>query len=352
MKWNENDTKYIFKRLLIYLIITGIIFFTGTRCAKATVLSAQISTDSTYISVGQNTNNIDIYNGSAFTSAGEGELIGSFMFYTFNSGAPFLSGVRASTEQSIYQCDIGNQMYYNDNNKQYILITYRCPMNIQNNNHLKKITLQGGFAINDYIRTSSYLTYVAKGDNGSQAIIDANQNAMNNVIANIASGNATAHQDAQNIMNAVNNSTQQEVNAINSNTQAVNDLNDNIMQDYDVPDDIESDFEFSNWFSQEDSDFIRGILLFPLRIFYLISGALDSNSCIEYSFGRLYGYELKLPCINYKQYVGNAIYLIIDTVFALVIVFGLIRYMISVYDFVFSIGLKGASVVAAVEVFK
>lgn len=359
MKWNENDTKYIFKRLLLYLIITGIIFFTGTRCAKAEVVSVYRYSNCQDPQICQATGRGESRVGltsTIFVNKGQGEVI--FTLYIAPGQAPQdpIYEVSIGNSNAVYMCDISNQTWYYDNSTQRMVITAKCPVNTGSG--LTYINLYNRESRTIYFNLSHYITFVSEQSDASAIVNGINSTLQQqitqgntNTQAIVDSVNGMIYYQNQNA-NQAHNDSQAEQQAINNNTQAINDLNDNIMQDYEVPDDIESDFEFSEWFSQEDSDFIRGILLFPFRIFTLISGALDSNTCIEYSFGRLFGYELKLPCINYKQYIGNAIYIIIDTVFALVIVFGLIRYMISVYDFVFSIGLKGASVVAAVEVFK
>ena len=37
--WNQNDTKYIIKRLILYIAISCIVFFGASRCAKAEILT-------------------------------------------------------------------------------------------------------------------------------------------------------------------------------------------------------------------------------------------------------------------------------------------------------------------------
>lgn len=347
MRFNDNDYKYIVKRVIVYVIIGLITFFGASQCAKAQVLSYQLTTGSSVLSPSQDwITEVGItLPTNVFSSAGQGELIGSFVVTTSGTPFPFIKGVDVRTNTSIYQCDIGTMLDYKDTIQEYAMITFRCPMEIYQGGSLRSINIQGNWKTQDVIRFGNYISYVLQGSNGSQEIINATTSSFNSIIANVAQGNAQAHLDAENIINSVNTATQQEVNAINNNTQAINDLNDT----------INADFEFnSDWTGQlnvfgDDTNIFVTIVTFPFNILRVLMGTVENSTCQPILLGNLLGTSLVMPCINIQSIIGSTIYNTIDTIFGMVIIFGVVLYLKKLFEYVMN---YGESTMQFVEVFK
>lgn len=350
MMWNNNDTKYIIKRLILYFLITGIVFFAGQHCAKAEVTTA-------YVDPLDNTTHYwsgtywekNISSSHIFANKGEGTVL----FTVTVMGTHYVKSIELyQTAQAGYTCDVGSVQNYYDNTTQVVIYTATCPMNIGSTG-IYKVRINGNTNGNTVFPTfSGFFTFVSK----DSPPIDYST-AINGVIS-ATNDSITAignlRNDTQAIQSDLNTNFNNQISAINTQTDAINNLNDNIMADYNGPSnsDIDAINSLDGIFTNEDQDVIRGILLFPTRLFIILASALDSNSCVTYSFGYLLGTEIYLPCLNYKNIIGTNLYTIIDIVFGLCVLYGLVRYIIHLYDFIFSVGLKGGVVVAAVEVFK
>lgn len=227
MNWNSNDTKYIIKRIILYFIIAGIVFFAGQSCAKAQVLSRYVC-DVGGVSCGSTFNIGEYFTTGAISNAygnhlfasGEGYVI--FTFTTWenaNSNTWPLKSVEVRNYingggYNVFGCEIGSVGGWNDNANQWNVFTAKCPVQF-NDNGLYDIRFE---RMNDtnykYIQRSSLITFVSDTSEAS-AIINANNNAISQ---QIAAGNA----NAQAIQNAISSSTAQEITAINNQTTAIN----------------------------------------------------------------------------------------------------------------------------------
>ena len=196
------------------------------------------------------------------------------------------------------------------------------------------------------MRFGMYMTMTQTKDDAtsiSQATYNATQVQINNDNTNTNS-----------IINSVNSSTQQEVNAINNQTNAINNVNSSIQAQTNWQ---QQDFQFDTSWSDSldlfgnDTNYIRQLLMWPFTFSLVIGQSLGGSTCNAYTFGSLYGTQITLPCINWKNYVGNTIYTAIDTIMGMVILFGVITYIRKVFEYVFSFGAKAYETVD-VEVFK
>lgn len=344
MNWNNNDTKYIIKRVLLYLIITSIVFFAGQRCAKA------FSAVSTYSYFGPND---FIQSNTAFSSdlitahaprmegVGTGTLVTSFLIYTFANEYPQITSISAQTSIGLYACDIGTVQYYKDNNVQYLTVTPKCEM-MMGNGYFRGFYFQGYFPANTVWKGGSVISYVSEGSQDLNSVV-AQQQSTTTAIVNAAQ---VAHADNQAIQQAISN----EINQINANTQAINDLNDSINADLSPT--IPTDFldGLDGLFTTSDDNVIRQFLFIPINFLVIIYNAANSNSCSAITLGSLYGTNLVMPCIQWDQLIGSTLYSIIDTIMGCCILFGIIRFLRKYINLLFTVNSRASDY--CVEVFK
>lgn len=137
--------------------------------------------------------------------------------------------------------------------------------------------------------------------------------------------------NAQRIINSFNagqQETQERIdentNAVNENTEAVEDINDSLND--------ESIADIGNLqVTTIDDTPISGLLLIPLNFLHAIING-DSGSCVDYTFGSLFGHELKLKCINFENLLGSNLYHIIDILMAFFIIYELGKLIISTFN--------------------
>ena len=116
-------------------------------------------------------------------------------------------------------CEIGSTTGYTDSQTQFINYSFKCPVNLNNDTYVRFIEYTMIAHNNEVLYSSTYFTY-ANDSNEAQAIIDANNQATQNVINSITNSGNQAHYDAQQIQNAINN----ELSAIQSQTQKIDDI--------------------------------------------------------------------------------------------------------------------------------
>lgn len=132
----------------------------------------------------------------------------------------------------------------------------------------------------------------------------------------------------ENIINNQNENTQKIINsqketknAIDKNTQEQKKTND-FMEDDSSPDTN----SFWNDMQQDYSSTpVSDLLLMPITLLNAYYNGFNS-SCSPYSFGSLYGTELKFPCINLESYLGSTLFNIIDSlcVFGIIYAIGML----------------------------
>lgn len=372
MMWNQNDTKYIIKRLILYALISCIVFFGAQSCAKAQTISyhhwSLADDPASAWQIGQSTQwNVQ---GSPFKN-GNGNLVFTIYQAPTAVGVEILNEIIVGDGTHEFTCNLGTQGFYNDNSTQRYITSVVCPVSF-NSNGWRTITLKKPGAGILYLMTSEYAdltTDQASAVSGLStqltSIIDKLEYSNNissyyyydirtqlipkvsDIYNAISSGNSG-------ITTAINNQTTSITNEIDANTSAINDVNSSIQSQTNWQ---QQDFQFDTSWSDSldlfgnDTNYIRQLLLWPFTFSLVIGQSLSGNVCSAYTFGSLYGTQLTLPCINWKNYVGNTIYTIIDTIMGIVILFGVITYIRKVFEYVFSFGAKAYETVD-VEVFK
>lgn len=366
MKWNENDTKYIFKRLILYLIITGIVFFAGSKCAKAQIQSGFLqqytngtptfititgisSTFRPYTSLSSGTHT------TLFQNYGEGYVLFNLLVGPATSSAnAVISGITIhSTGNDLFACDIGNMQTYVDNSKYNNNYSVKCPVKFTNGSALYSIEVyRSGTTGQTAYWPSDLITFVSEQQADYSTITSAQQQTsqqIQNVYNQMMNEGTYTRNAINNAATQAHSDSQAEQQAINNNTQAINDLNST----------INADFNFDTGFLdgldlfQPDEDILRRILMLPYNIALMFGTVFGSppEACVPYNFGSLLGTNLVLPCINWKNYVGNTIYTLIDTIFGSCLLIGFITYCRKLVEFFLQIGAKGMEAVN-VEVFR
>lgn len=324
MNWNQNDTKYILKRLILYFIIACIVFFAGHSCAKASVQSTFIDNYYTQWTVAGTTNN---YKNFTQTSEYFKQNIEGYLVINMTTNVIGINEVRIMNSSNQFQCQIGGSFTsWNDSTTQILNYSLICPVQFTTNTGLKTIRVEHDPLTTNRtytIHISPLVTLVSTSGEASQ-IVAAQQAAAGQTIQAILDQSSTQHADAQAIQSAINTATQNEISAINNQTQAINDQTDWFDQDYSSIIDTEFLDVFDDLFDNDD-DVVRQFILIPLNFFVLIYNACSSNSCSPIVLGELYGTTLSIPCINWSSLLGTAVTNTIDIIFAGCLVFGMIR---------------------------
>lgn len=130
MLFNNNDKKYILKRVIIFLIISFISYFIFSGCAKAQVQSYQIwSGGAQQIPIGSYYKDVDYHNNTILNDRPEGYVI--FTIGTWSTGQVHynvpISAVELFTVNSSFTCDIGNMYTYSDNQTMQSVYSVKCP---------------------------------------------------------------------------------------------------------------------------------------------------------------------------------------------------------------------------------
>lgn len=145
----------------------------------------------------------------------------------------------------------------------------------------------------------------------------------------------TSSIDSSSIINNQNNNTNTIVNNNNQNTQsiingqqettdAVNGLKDSITSE-DSADLSNLDIELN------ENDPLSNLLMLPVNLANVIIQA-TSGSCEDYSFGQLFGHNLKLKCIDFPSLLGSNLYHTIDILIAFFMIYQLFMMCITIYN--------------------
>ena len=331
MNWNQNDTKYILKRLILYFIIAGIVFFAGHSCAKAATYTAEFQYKNLTFDQNSRTNGTPILGGTAFTNAGQGYAIFTGVLSS-QSGTTAINsawinvGPNSSNLVQL-QCEIGNNVSYATNTETLQVYTFKCPGNLGSGVGIYSVAFHtmNNYSSNFYL--SDRITYISNESDASSinnAAAQASANEIANIIQQGEYDRINADNNATRIVNSMNSASQAQITAINNQTQAISDQTDWFDQDYSSIIDTEFLDVFDDLFDNDD-DVVRQFILIPLNFFVLIYNACSSNTCSPIVLGELYGTTLSIPCINWSSLLGTAVTNTIDIIFAGCLVFGMVR---------------------------
>ena len=340
MNWNSNDTKYIIKRIILYFIIAGIVFFAGQSCAKAMTVSSE------FWDPNGNLSTINIIDGSTggawvpanapFKNMGAGYINFNILYASNSSPAQFPYDIRVQSGNNVFECDIGNIQVYMDNITMRNIMTVKCPV------------FAGQYGINQlfFIRngTTGYLVIQPSNLVTFTTDSEVSSSIMNNTNTIIQQQITNDNTNAQAIQNTITNATQQQVTAINNQTtainnqtQAINDINDWFQQDHDPLIDTGFLDVFDDLWTTQDDDIVRQFIMIPFNLLVLIYNSISQTSCRNVQLGALYNVTLELPCINLQSLIGSALYNTIDIIFAGGLLFGFIRFVKHLFNKLFTI---------------
>lgn len=347
MNWNSNDTKYIIKRIILYFIIAGIVFFAGQSCAKAmTVSSDNFNMASGHHTISNGTSYLELnnYNNNYFRNKGQGYFQFTLMFGNdTNSGNWPIKNIYLLTYDwgglsGEYICSTGTFTSYIDSATYFVSTTVVCPVNLSNGNGIGGIFIERtSNSGNLQIWISDTATFINETETGSQDIINANNTATQNIINELQSqGNA----DRQAITNAIQNETtaiNNQTTAINNQTTVINNQTEWFEEQHDPLIDTGFLDVMGDLITTNDSDVVRQFILIPFNLFVQIYNACTSNTCSPLTLGTLYGTTLTLPCINWTTLVGSAIANTIDIIFSACLIFGMYRMIKHMINKIFTL---------------
>ena len=208
---NNNDKKYIIKRVIVFLIISFISYFVFSGCVKA----ATYTSGFTYTSLNLLNNSYDgtTFNGGLFaTGSGQGELIFSAVV---QGGGQVLKqayiNVGTSSSNTVpLQCEISSSSGYTDSQVNIYVYTVKCPASLGQGVGIYSAAFQGVQGHGGLLVLSDNATFVTSPDSSS-GIIAAQQSAAAQSIAEIqAQGQydrVNADANATRIINQINSSS-------------------------------------------------------------------------------------------------------------------------------------------------
>ena len=188
---------------------------------KATVVSSTLPYTSVNILNGDNETSVSFNtNSNVFNGGGEGYInftlvqLSDLPNYPLRAIEAKIAPTGSTTVSEIYNCNYGTFSAYRDSTEQYIVYNVQCPVNIPSGKRLLTITISrvsnqntGYYYFNDIVTFTN-------NSNESQAIIEANNSAIQSQINN-ENANAQAIQNnitsnVQNIISNIQSQQQQE----------------------------------------------------------------------------------------------------------------------------------------------
>ena len=117
-------------------------------------------------------------------------------------------------------------------------------------------------------------------------------------------------------------------NKLDDQTNAITDLDDSINDDnIESPDDFFDDFNDM----LPTNNTISSLIALPITLYTKILNGI-SGTCSSINLGSLYGTNLILPCVNIGQYLGNTLWVLIDTIFSGMTVYFISKSMIKAFN--------------------
>lgn len=346
MMWNQNDTKYIIKRLILYLIISGIVFFGASKCANALTLG------SWNINQYYNGNN-HTYNLYPNAFKYQGEWFNTFMG---NYSDLIYWGTNGYTTSMNYHfdnpCQVGEPYTYSQRLNFYrqgpvelSLSSLRVVSGVDecsgswNYNgtiwqYVYQCTFKDGVPRSSWYFDWSSVAGIEWYDDIQYrvGIADTTITCQLNTGAIIENDNNNTNR----IINSQEQNAQHIVDEINNQTEAIDNLNDNIMTDFEF--DNSSITVITDIISTGDKNKIRDFLMFPIRLLMIVMAHIGNYYCYNFNLGSLLGTNLILPCIDIQSIIGTNLYNTIDIIFATCIYIGIVIYIRKLLDYLFSLG--------------
>lgn len=130
--------------------------------------------------------------------------------------------------------------------------------------------------------------------------------------------------------------------AIEENTQAVQETNDTLKDDSVDNDKASSDIEDMQSKTASNGT-ITQLITLPVTLYQSILNSI-SGSCSTWNLGSLLGHNLTLPCINLSNYIGSALYNIIDILISGLFILSFRKKMVDIFNHMTSLNDRGNEV--------
>lgn len=192
-----------------------------------------------------------------------------------------------------------------------------------------------GWLATDFIRVYEGVTYTHSGFSSNMiAYYDKDKNYIN--YTRVSSYTPTSNVSYIRMNSTINNyngvisHTAYCLNKLDEQMNAINGVNDSINNDNVDENGIASAFDsFNNYL--DDNSTITQLITLPVTLYTAILNNLN-GTCQPFNLGKLYGSDLILPCINISQYLGNALWSMIDIIISGFAIYAISKKMIKVFN--------------------
>lgn len=142
-----------------------------------------------------------------------------------------------------------------------------------------------------------------------------------------------ANKNAQNIINAINNSNQEVITNIQNLDDSIQNLDSSIEDlNFSVTDNTPpSDMNFFSDIGLSDDTPISNLILMPITLLNAFNSGV-SGTCRPFNLGALYGSDLIMPCINIESRLGSNLWSSIDAITSIFIIYELAMLIVSVFN--------------------
>lgn len=326
---DKNDRKYVIRRIITYIAIAMIMLLFNSCTAKADTLTYTINygANPRYFDLnGVQSQTVPFYDNTGnsttiLTNAFGGKIVFSLYYESLNNPSDPIIEVSAVTENGTeFACSYDNPVWYRDNTTQYMIITPSCDVQI-NNTSLKYIRLRrNGSTGRIYGRLGDILTFLPNQQTTVNNTVNVNQqdvvNAINNsqqaTINQIQSSQTQAHQDAQ---------------QAHQDAQQINDTLNDSSVDTNGAGSTFSDLDNS----MSSNGTISSLITMPITLLQKLLNGLSGN-CSAYPIGSIFGYNMSFECINPSNYIGSALWNVIDVICAGFIAYKLGKRFVVIFN--------------------
>lgn len=137
------------------------------------------------------------------------------------------------------------------------------------------------------------------------------------------------------VQQEINNNINSVISGVNDTNKKLDDTNKNIKETNDTIKDSSTDDpsgSVSDWNSKTASNgTITDLITLPITLFTNILNNINGR-CTTFNLGSLFGNDLQLPCINVANYVGSALWSVIDVLFSGLFVLVIGKKMIKIFN--------------------
>lgn len=212
--------------------------------------------------------------------------------------------------------------------------SYGTKINLANDNSFSNCKMYSGITANDTGSNNLYIKIIATTNTSSGkyyllgynvqelGMWDENvRSIMQSVISSSGLATASSVQQVQQATEQV----QQQVEEVNQQQQETNNLiNDDSV---DNPNSAIGNMSQNNTSNSVISD----LLLLPVRLYQNILNSIN-GTCTTFNLGTLFNHNLTMPCINLSNYLGSALYNIIDVLISGIFVLSIRKSFVNIFE--------------------